>query len=148
MTAGIFLSPVDGPGAVKWLLMTEHIICINLVSNTRVFSSIYFMCSRWKYLPSPSSISMMDDDPIRLNPDMGQKKGFLNPTSRVLVFRHLSYCYLTVYIYTYMYVYIYLLNEQVKNHKRLRRMSNIIGKSKSILVYWQSFKKIGPGKKE
>ena len=64
------------------------------------------------------------------------------------VFRHLSYCYLTVYIYTYMYVYIYLLNEQVKNHKRLRRMSNIIGKSRSILVYCQSFKKIGPGKKK
>ena len=26
-----------------------------------------------------------------------------------------------------------MLNEQVKNHKRLRRMSNIIGKSRSIV---------------
>ena len=46
-----FFIAVDGPGAVKWLLMTEHIICINLVSNTWVFSSIYFICSQWKWYP-------------------------------------------------------------------------------------------------
>ena len=66
----------------------------------------------------------------------GQFEIYLHEIDTIgMVFRHLSYCYLTVYIYTYMYVYIYLLNEQVKNHKRLRRMSNIIGKSRSILVY-------------